>query len=285
MMNNQPSEKKQINYKKSFCAFLDILGFQSLVNSNEGKSKLEHYFWLVNSRRDYLKGIQDKTDIKILGVSDSIIMSYELVDDFEKDIDRFRHFLLAIALIQSSFATHNIWLRGGVSIGDVAFEPDESFIVGRGYIQAYKLEQVAKYPRVILDTNVVKELGLSSFQELIQNINNKSVISGFSNWKGDIIYDWYNNVQMNTPLVQDVPLFIDYLAFTIQKEQDALDIVNHLKINFLSSVDHFEKYQWVARYIKNKIDKRNFSSQGELEPELKEIYDMISKEISGLGIR
>lgn len=284
-MNNQPSAKKQINYKRSFCAFLDILGFQSLVNSNAGKSKLEHYFWLVDSQRDYLKGIQDKTDIKILGISDSIILSYELVDDAERDIERFRHFLLAIALIQSSFATHNIWLRGGVSIGDVAFEPDESFIVGRGYIQAYKLEQVARFPRVILDTNVVKELRLKSFQELVTKINDQTVVSRFGNWKGDIIYNWYNNVQMNSPLVQDVPLFIDYLASIIQNEYEALEVVGHLKLNLLSSVDHFEKYQWVARYILNKIDKRNFPSQGELDADVKLVYEKIAKKISGLGIR
>jgi len=37
------TNRKHFNYSKSFCAFLDILGFEALVNSNnpDDKKKLE----------------------------------------------------------------------------------------------------------------------------------------------------------------------------------------------------------------------------------------------------
>lgn len=286
-INRPVTNKKEFTYKKSLCAFLDILGFEGLVNKNDQitRDKLGLYFWLVDDQKKYFKSIDPKSEIKILGISDSIIMSYELSGNSIEDMDKTRHFLLAIAKIQSTFAKNNIWLRGGVSIGEVCCEPNESFIVGPGYIRAYNLEKVAKYPRVIVDVNLVEELELNTAQDLIEkmNMNWRSGDQRFDTWQADILYDWYGNPQMNARLKQDVPIFIDYLSTSIETEEESMLIINLLKENLLSGIAHFEKYQWVANYLMNKADVKNFPSSSRRV--IKDHYEKIFSEIKKLGIR
>lgn len=277
--------RRHFDYSKSFCAFLDILGFEALVNSSSpaSKEKLELYYWLVDFQQNYFQQIAPKADIKILGISDSLIMSYELTENINENVERLRHFLLAIAIIQSTFATNNIWLRGGVSIGDVCFEPSQSFIVGPGYIQAYNLEKIAKFPRVIVDVKIINELGFSTSQELIEAVNLKG--SGgvnFDNWKENILFDWKNIIQLNAPLKQDVPLFIDYFSTTIKDSKQMSHILSLLKQNLLSGIPHFEKYHWVGNYLMNKADSLINSDN---KTDLNDHYDKVFDDIRNLGIR
>ena len=46
-----------IQYEKSYVAFLDVLGFTNMVfsNQNSDKEKLNQYFGIVNSAINYLK--------------------------------------------------------------------------------------------------------------------------------------------------------------------------------------------------------------------------------------
>lgn len=254
--------RKTIHYKKSFCAFLDILGFEELVQSNsaQSKDKLEKYFGLIKYIQEYINEIDSKGGISILAISDSIILSYEMTDNNQDNRERFKNFLIAICIIQSTLATYDIWLRGAVTVGNISFNPEENFIVGEGYIKSYNLEKVAKFPRVIIDISLVKELKFTYSQELIDSINNKNNDGiNYENWRSDLIFDWSKYSGFNDSFKQDIPLFLDSFSECFKNYPKLKDIIKHLTKNILSDIRHYEKYKWALDYLIIKTRKERSS--------------------------
>ena len=152
---------ENINYEKSYVAFLDVLGFKKLVMSKNKKEKLklEQYFGIVNSAIEYLKEIPSKRNIGSIIISDSVILSVPHGQDRQTNINKLRHLCVAVGIIQQHLALKNIWLRGAISSGDTYFNSDKRQIVGPAYINAYLLEgSVAVSPRVVLDSKIIEEL-------------------------------------------------------------------------------------------------------------------------------
>ena len=165
--------RKPIEYKQCYVAFLDILGFKDLVFSSK-KSTIENYFGIVDSAIQYLKRISNKQDIKYITISDSIILSVEHGKDKNENFHRLQNLCVAVGLIQASLALKNIWLRGGISSGEAFFDQHEYQVVGQAYIDAYLLEQqTALYPRIVIDGKIIKEFKLKSAKDFIEKINDK----------------------------------------------------------------------------------------------------------------
>ncbi len=254
--------RKSIHYKKSFCAFLDILGFEELVQSNsaQSKEKLEKYFGLIKYIQEYINEIDSKSGISILAISDSIVLSYEMTDNDQDNRERFKNFLIAICIIQSTLATYDIWLRGAVTVGNISFNPEENFIVGEGYIKSFKLEKIAKFPRVLIDISLVKELGFIYTQNLIDSINKKNEGGiNLENWRSDLIFDWSKYSDLNDSFKQDIPLFLDSFSECFNDYNKLKEIIKHLSNNILTDIRHYEKYKWVLNYLIIKTKKERSS--------------------------
>ena len=247
-----------IRYEHSVCAFLDILGFEAMVVSktDENKAIIDHYYKVINEIEAKLKSIDSKANIKILAISDSIILSSPISKRAESsNIKVLQNFFTAVNLIQYELASHDIWIRGGISFGEISFKPENNFIVGEGYIKAYKLEGIAKYPRTIIDPKIIKTTTAASFNEFIARINNKD----FSNWTSDILYSWEKRLQDSTELSRDIPLFLDYLSpiFDTNILEDSI-IIDNIKKNIINDLKHYPKYQWLVNYLKSKAKLGNF---------------------------
>ena len=69
--------QNKLEYKKSYVAFLDVLGFKNLVfnNSKDSNEKLNEYFTSVETIIVYLKNIPIKKEIAYIIISDSIILT------------------------------------------------------------------------------------------------------------------------------------------------------------------------------------------------------------------
>jgi len=159
------SARKEIKYRDSYVAFLDVLGFKNLVFSQnkKDKTKLEHYFGIVNEAIKYLNDIPVKSEIGSIIISDSIILSVNKSGVKDQDIKIVRHLCVAVGLIQMHLALKNIWLRGAISSGKAHFDSLNNQIVGPAYINAFLLEEnLAINPRIILDNKIIKELYFSS---------------------------------------------------------------------------------------------------------------------------
>lgn len=247
---------QSIIYNQTYVAFLDVLGFKELVfkNNPESRGKLDEYFNILNHVIRYIRGIEMKKDIGFIVISDSIIMTIPQGNTRDEKLNSLRTICVATGLIQSELALLDIWLRGGISSGNAYFNKQTNQIVGPAYINAYLLEEnMAIYPRILLDSKVINELNFSSANELIDEINMKDRGGmEYSNWGSAILYDWlYPDGQPVIHLRQDVALFIDYFCPIVEEHNGKLlTIIKNLEKNIYSDARIYSKFRWVTDYLK-----------------------------------
>ena len=148
----------------------------------------------------------------------------------------------AIENIQKTLASQNIWLRGAISTGTMHISTSKKQIIGKAYIDAYKLEsEKAIYPRVILNEEIIQKLYYKSEEEFIKSTA--------------YMFHWDN-----TSIEKDTPLFIDYFRFSTavpDNDSDVNSIVNNILMSYESSKgeDHHHKYQWLLEYMKVCLER------------------------------
>lgn len=254
---------KKIVYTKSYVAFLDVLGFKNLVfsKSKESKEKLDSYFHYIDIIIKYLKDIPIKQDIGYIVISDSIILTVPHGKTPEENVDRLRHLCIAVGFLQIALSSQDIWIRGGISSGDTYFDNNNNQIVGPAYIESYLLEEnLAIFPRVILDNKIIKELNFTNSEDLISKINKKDENGlDFENCGKTILYEWDTSKYIE----KDVPLFIDYLAYCIKEDhaQDkntlTLKIIGNIEKNIYNNTTLYKKFKWVGNYFQSTIENSN----------------------------
>ncbi|CAH6840162.1 conserved hypothetical protein [Vibrio chagasii] len=260
----------EIEYEESFVAFLDVLGFKQMIQS-QNRTQINKYFGIVNSAIEYLNEIPSKREIGSIVISDSVILTVPCNGDSEEKLNKLRQLCIAVGLIQQNLAVEGIWLRGAISCGDTYFSSSDNQIVGPAYINAYLLEeQLAVNPRVILDSKLIPKLGYSNASELIDDIN-KSDQGGlvYSNWGSRILFEWTDpRGGLVTEINQDLPLFIDYLSPLIEaRSHNSINkVLKHIQKNMYSDSRIYSKYRWVADYLK-ALSKRAYMNDYELTDE------------------
>lgn len=245
----------KIIYSEYYVAFLDVLGFKKLVLSSrkEDKKKIEEYFQLIEEVTEYLKKIKIKAERELgsIIISDSVILSVPVGESITEKVDNLRNLCVAVGKIQFALALKNIWLRGAISSGQAYFNPTDNQVVGPAYVGAYLLEGTqAKYPRVILDNKIIKELESDSAQEFIDKINDKK--NGglkFNNWSKEVLFKWQHNDFLKKNLNKDVPLFIDYLHPVFDNQTDFGRIISNLEKSMYSGNDIYPKFRWIVDYL------------------------------------
>jgi len=254
-----------IHYSKSFVAYLDVLGFKNLVKSNN-ITALNNYFNIINDELDQLRRIKEKEDIGSIIISDSVILTVpQNVDDKIDNIFRLRQLCIAIGKIQQRLALDNIWIRGAISCGNTFFDSTNNQIVGPAYIDAFLLEEeFAIFPRVIIDSKIIKEIGYESADRLIYDINRVPEGTTQNDWGDKVLFNWHEgNVSAKTSIPQDVPFFIDYIyPLILRKDYDAIQkIINNIKLNIYEDIKVYPKHRWLTNYIKEIASKYHEGSE------------------------
>lgn len=231
------------NYKDSYVAFLDVLGFKEMVHNKEDK-KLTTYFNAVNQVITGLRNIIKKQNIGYIVISDSIILTLSKALDVHSDIENLRQLCIAIRRIQLELAINDIWLRGAVTSGQTYFDQTNNQIVGPAYINAYLLEdELAVFPRVILDNKLLSDLDFENSDQFIITIND-------GDDDKNVLYDWRKNISVSKHTIeQDVPLFIDYLSDILDVQESLHRVINNIKSSMYSNTRIFKKFRWVADYL------------------------------------
>ena len=221
------------NLQDKFVAFIDVMGFSSLVNK-DNVADLESYFLKVTEVLDKIR--VDKGEIESFLISDAIILIAPSGLKGLKDI------ILATRRIQSALLWRKILLRGAISYGQVFYDRKDGIIVGKGFIKAYLLEQEAVYPRVILDPSIVKIIAddKAGFIRTIQK--------GVGNEYDDrLIYE-----KSKFSLINDDCIFIDYANKSILQ----LSVNNNIKKvyetiskNLYGDQKLYSKYVWLRDYF------------------------------------
>jgi len=171
-------ESKKVKYQERIVAFVDILGFSSLVGRSEVDSsiiekidntlkflkKLENPIgWNLDTiaiEEDAQKKgvetfeIEDKTSITCF--SDSILVS---VDISSIGLNEAASTLIAnLAYIGSYLLTEGILIRGGITTGNL-IHLEDGVVFGQGLIDAYRLENsLAIFPRIVLSKKILTQM-------------------------------------------------------------------------------------------------------------------------------
>jgi hypothetical protein len=157
-----------MNYDQRIVAFIDILGFQSLINEtidkvdNDDEEKINSVIaayetirevWHLYKKTESSNIILSKSK-QISIFSDSIVVSFKIDEPSEVF-----YTLLEIKWLIMRLLYRQILCRGAVAIGK--FIHSENYLFGPALVEAYTLElKSAMYPRVILDRSVV-DIGAS----------------------------------------------------------------------------------------------------------------------------
>lgn len=202
-------------------AFVDILGFSSMVKSDcESKNGKYYYFETLKNLNERTRKI---TDCNITQFSDSIIFSLPL------NKENYQKLITILAEYQLQLLYNSILCRGAIAYGKHYKEND--FMFSQALIEAYQLElNDAIYPRIIVSQNLFDYFkpDVKSLEHVLKEND------GF----------W----------------FVDYLGiadkdttqYQLEKLNDILDTKNlHVK----------EKYYWLYRYWEYTFaEKLSFTS-------------------------
>jgi hypothetical protein len=141
---------------KSFCVFVDILGYSSeiLEFSKSGK-QLEHFEKFYTTFLKATESIRDSEQLTIQTkiFSDNILIGAPIANrgmfDDETQLGTLAMFL---KYLQLDLTLEGYFLRGGWTIGNLFI--DENIAYGDGLISSYKLEQSTNFPRIEVSSEI-----------------------------------------------------------------------------------------------------------------------------------
>lgn len=148
----QPDAERHYRYQKCVVAFMDILGFRSLVYDSKKSELLGTIFDTVSQLNRFdgsplraLDGMQFSV------MSDSIVISLPY-----RRGSAFSHVLMVVYSLMHLCMANDIYLRGGIAIGKVYHQGNMAF--GPAIVEAYLQEsQSAVYPRCVMTKETLEE--------------------------------------------------------------------------------------------------------------------------------
>ena len=258
-MNRYTSSEGKKLYRKSFCAYFDILGFSNKIQ-NEDLEFFEKYLTVLDTEIKYLDKTHDFYDrdgyktfeLKIF--TDNFVLGYPWQDQFGES--ELGYLYEVLSHIQFNFIKNGIFIKGAISLSKLFM--DENIVLGNALIEAYQLEdKKAIYPRIILSDDAQKVV--------------KEHIGYYGNPK--------DSPQSNQYLKdKDGYYFVNYLYGLIDDSLDyrgyedyahiSTELIEHKKAVEFGLTENsknyrvFEKYVWTANYhnffCNNFLDKKNY---------------------------
>lgn len=253
----------KIEYQKRLVALIDVMGFTQLLNSNISllqKFYTDTHEFLVGKAQIYeLDGKTD--DFKKVFVSDSIVLSVKLQEDFLKNLEIASRFFSAIALLQYVLAIKSkIWTRGAVSVGDLFIDEKNNVLVGPAFVQAFELEKKANYPRVIIDPKICSFFDLTphSFVEKI-NLEKDTAKLIPPNGPARPFLDSFRHQAIQ----------IDWFCHAFDRVEDLDLFFNDIKNRSSLNQDLFQKSQLLLEYLRESLalQYNKYSESGANPPE------------------
>ncbi len=139
-------------------AYIDILGGKKLIQEDRLDDNLNKVNEIYTCAKNFLASTQSASvcDVKIKIFSDNILLTLTPETNSEKDKDlSIYNFFALLAFLQMKALERNIFIRGGITVGDICI--NETFSWGNGLLRAIELEEkYAFYPRIIIDTNALE---------------------------------------------------------------------------------------------------------------------------------
>lgn len=149
----------ELKISRHIVAFIDILGSsKAIAVDSQSSLKIIHsaYEGALKGFNSLFDNKKIKPTVKIF--SDNIVVAVPCPKGFEKPC--FLAVTMMSGIIQVEFLKKKYLTRGGITIGD--YFCDDVMMWGNALVKAHHLEsQVAVYPRVIIDPDLIGELKLA----------------------------------------------------------------------------------------------------------------------------
>jgi len=140
-----------MQYEDHLIVYIDLLGATALVEDRNFEASLRIYerLWKEQTKPNNI-------DIKSFMLSDTLVFyinlkSYELLNAFYAI-----HSL--VCRIQEQLLRDSLLSRGAITEGAFYIDVEKNIYFGSAFIDAYKLEKEANYPRVIIEPKLYEEL-------------------------------------------------------------------------------------------------------------------------------
>ena len=230
-------------YKERIIAFVDILGFKTLVEESvTNKYEFQKILDSLNIFRELKKEKENQyyiEDAKVTTFSDSLVISYPMEDG---NVEALYSILLDLIGLQLDLLDDNVIIRGGIAIGNLRHTQSEIF--GPAMNEAYRLEsKIAKYPRIV----ICKETVENYLKKTTSEEQNKDKLDKLLKWdNSDGIYylDYLGNSELFCAF-GDYNLMLDKIASIIRHGKQTGDEKTR------------GKYLWLERYFREVLDEMN----------------------------
>lgn len=243
-------------YEQRIVAFIDILGFKSLLNDTVDKSGnddenainavISAYeairdIWDLDKKSSYLDTKSFDTK-KVSIFSDCLVISFEINQPSEVFFT-----LLEIKWLIMRLIARNMLCRGAITIGK--FIHTDHYLFGPALVEAYTLEsKAALYPRVILERSVI-DAGIENKSSHHTPNQEQEYVQALLEQDSDCMYyiDYFFKAQseLDDP-DYDFPDYIKNLANIIRK--------GLMGSSHPSKADIRVKYSWMRERYNNMVD-------------------------------
>lgn len=233
-------------YEDKIVAFVDILGFSSLViqshNDIQAQNRIMKALDIIYRHKKINEHFEmEKQGIHITTFSDSVIISYPLPMD-----GGLFYIFMDLIHLQLELLAIGIFIRGGISIGKVYH--DDKNVFGPAVNEAYTLEsKIANYPRIILSWDTIKK-GINNSpthqKECDMDIFFSVIKKDVDNW---FYLDFLKQYQeLDNPEVDYYDLLGKARNYLLQNLND----------HFLTDFKVYCKYMWFLNYWNNTIENK-----------------------------
>jgi len=176
-------------------AFIDILGFSSIIAEYDSDDESNILNELHETLETAIKvSIENMTDVKVRTemsehleyrmFSDCICLSLPYIE-FGNDFHiQFKSIATIATSYQLMMMQKGFFVRGGISMG--SFFSDKNMIFSGGLVKAYKLEQIAVYPIIVVDDAIIQRLS-SDFQKNAKNLFLERILI-LSNTRPEVVF-------------------------------------------------------------------------------------------------
>lgn len=228
-------------------AFIDILGFSDIISEydsietsnilNELHDTLETAIKVSIeglTKPDAVTDLKDYLEYRMF--SDCICISLPYIE-YENDFHiQFHSLSYIVRAYQLAMLQKGFFVRGGISMG--SFYSDKNMIFSGGLVNAYKLEQIAIYPIIIVDKKVLERLK-NNFKENSKNLFYENTMLYKENDPEKIFLNPFDSLDNSTK-------YLDYLQSTLDdlitsNEEDKNDPLLEITNSLLKLTNSFTK--------------------------------------------
>lgn len=146
----------KLKEKDYFIAYIDILGIKDSIASEQSElilNRISTMYYMAEEMANN-KAISGLSKLRFCSFSDNFVLAVPIGDNETENLNRFNYLVTIVSLFQLQFLNDfGLLFRGGITADKLYI--DGSIVWGQALVRAYELEsEVAKYPRVVLDTNI-----------------------------------------------------------------------------------------------------------------------------------